>query len=726
MVVFETDKSGRFSTDSPENYRVGAMPHVQNDMVIDMKDHDQIETKLNAHATMWMRMLNAGEGENQTERIRHNMTSQYSPVAPLYVLRKDHKTNFDPVKGPPGRPVCGATGGLNEKFSYLLSMILDKVWQDTKHTSVCMSTEEMLASVDQLNADLLERGVRQRVVIGSADVKALYPSLDIDFTVSMASEMFEASEIQLEGVDYDEMGLYLAFHRSVEELEAAGVGEICPRRRYSKRPPEIQSSGIKNDVNERFAPWLRPTRLPTDWQKRRMVTESLKVGLSYVMKNHVYLFDGGMRKQIKGGPIGLKLTGTLAQVFMVWWDGKFREKIGSLNMEILLYKRYVDDINICSYEVEPGTKYENGNVIRTGEDDSLDADERCFEILKSVGDSIHESIQLEVDYPSKHNDGKIPILDVKVYIDGGSKVMYEFYAKDVSSKHMINAKSALPWSMKRTVLTQEVLRVLLNCSPELDWQVKVEHIECMVKRMQFSGYTHRFRFEVVNSAINAYHKIEEDVRKGERPLHRHREWKKTERDQAKEMKNKDWYRKGGYDSVIFIPGTPNAVLRTILQEEIDRSTFKIRVVEHAGRTLKQSLQRSDPFKSSRCRREDCPVCESGGKGRCDMNSALYCITCTACGDVYHGESGRNTYVRCREHRRLLENKSEESPLWKHCVLKHGNETTEFKYDVLKTFRNDAMLRQISESVAVNRVTQGKVMNAKTEWNQPRVPRASIQ
>ena len=105
--------------------------------------------------------------------------------------------------------------------------------------------------------------------------------------------------------------------------------------------------------------------------------------------------------------------------------------------------------------------------------------------------------------------------------------------------------------------------------------------------------------------------------------------------------------------MIFVPTTPRSGLRTVLQEEIDRSEFKIRVVETAGRSIKSSLQRSDPFRSEQWIRNDCPVCDSGGTGRCDRSSVLYKITCTDCGDVYHGESSRSAYARCREHGKAL-------------------------------------------------------------------------
>ena len=66
-------------------------------------------------------------------------------------------------------------------------------------------------------------------------------------------------------------------------------------------------------------------------------------------------------------------------------------------------------------------------------------------MIKQVGNDIHPSIQLEVDYPSKHQDGKLPILALKVWVASREKkterqigkvsvIMYEFHSKCVASK----------------------------------------------------------------------------------------------------------------------------------------------------------------------------------------------------------------------------------------------------------------------------------------------------
>ena len=50
----------------------------------------------------------------------------------------------------------------------------------------------------------------------------------------------------------------------------------------------------------------------------------------------------------------------------------------------------------------------------------------------------------------------------------------------------------------------------------------------------------------------------------------------------------------------------------------------------------------------------------------------------------------------------------------------------FKMRVTGTFRNDAMLRQISEAVQIENTDPQRLMNTRAEWNMPRVPRATIE
>ncbi len=60
----------------------------------------------------------------------------------------------------------------------------------------------------------------------------------------------------------------------------------------------MQSSGMKEDKEQRFAPWVSAVRQPNEREKRRMLTEAIKVAVRFIMKNHVYNFDNVIYKWV--------------------------------------------------------------------------------------------------------------------------------------------------------------------------------------------------------------------------------------------------------------------------------------------------------------------------------------------------------------------------------------------------------------------------------------------
>ena len=275
---------------------------------------------------------------------------------------------------------------------------------------------------------------------------------------------------------------------------------------------------------------------------------------------------------------------------MVWWDRELEDKLVRIGLKLWTYKRYVDDISNIMTPPKLGVRFDGDKLIEdersVEEDQVLDVDERTMRLFQSVANSIHPSIEVEIDCPSRHHDGKLPILELKVWIEkrirdgesqGENRVLHEYYSKEISSAYAINARSALSWRSKRTILTQEVLRVLLNCSVELPWQVLFKHVNHMMMRLQYSGYDQKFRTEVVKSALNAYKHILRLDACGEKPMYRTRTWRKIEIVREKRKKREGWYRKGGYDSVIFVPATPGSELKRRYEKEVDEEGMKIRV-----------------------------------------------------------------------------------------------------------------------------------------------------
>ena len=389
-MIYQTDKSGRFWIDTAENYILACDPHVKGDETITQQDYERLESEMNAHSVIWTRILKAGHRTGHVNRIKNNMITQDCPIAPLYTLRKDHKNIDDVVKGPPVRPVCGAVSAYNQRLSHVISKILNEVWME--EGSVCISTKDMMAGIKMAN-DKQRSNVDVEVIVGSADVKALYPSLDVAFTVDKVCEVFYDSGVRVKGVNVEELGLYLSVSLKEDDLMEAGIARYCPKRKTNRgRAPSITGSILEEKKEKRFMSWKPASEQPDEVATRRMLTEALRVD----------------RKQAKEGAIGLELTGVLAQIFMVWWDREFKTRVETLGIPLYMYKRYVDDINVIVGAVEPGAKIAGGMLTidekSKAQDSHRHKDEMCMELLKEVGNSIHSSMQIEVDYPSRHDD----------------------------------------------------------------------------------------------------------------------------------------------------------------------------------------------------------------------------------------------------------------------------------------------------------------------------------
>ena len=76
-----------------------------------------------------------------------------------------------------------------------------------------------------------------------------------------------------------------------------------------------------------------------------------------------------------------------------------------------------------------------------------------MKIVQSITSHIHPSIRLTTDYPSKHRDMKVPMLDVKMWIakiDDMLTLLHDHYEKPTATKSIVHRKSALQFKNKQT------------------------------------------------------------------------------------------------------------------------------------------------------------------------------------------------------------------------------------------------------------------------------------
>merc|ERR1711911_4259 len=120
-------------------------------------------------------------------------------------------------------------------------------------------------------------------------------------------------------------------------------------------------------------------------------------------------------------------------------------------MEIIIYRRYVDDINVIARMRKKDKNESVGDENLNDQESEEDREKEGMEFFKKIGDSIDKSIKLEIDYPSKHDDKKMPLLDVKVWMEdkecnmqvnqhdkevqkNNKAFRYEHYRKSMASK----------------------------------------------------------------------------------------------------------------------------------------------------------------------------------------------------------------------------------------------------------------------------------------------------
>jgi hypothetical protein len=131
------------------------------------------------------------------------------------------------------------------------------------------------------------------------------------------------------------------------------------------------------------------------------------------------------------------------------------------NILVKLYRRYMDD-QATGVRVIPRVMRwnpEQKNVVFCQEqyekDEGRKDDARTMEVMRDMSNSINPRIKLVEDFPSNHPDGKMPVLDLKVWMDENGRVAYKFFRKPMANVRTTIKVSAFPNKVKRMTHIQE-------------------------------------------------------------------------------------------------------------------------------------------------------------------------------------------------------------------------------------------------------------------------------
>ena len=431
---------------------------------------------------------------------------------------------------------------------------------------------------------------------------------------------------------------------------------------------------------------------------------------------------------------------------MLNWDMNFLKKLRKLGISVEMFRRYVDDIVVFLNTINNGCKYnkkknlmEYSDVTLADESDEL----RIMNTLKEIPDSIDENVQFTTDSLENHEDLRMPVLDLKMWViesEGKFQLVHSFYKKKVSNPFTILERSAMSSSIKSNTIYQEELRRLRNVSPLLKWEEAVPHMNEFVNMLRISGYNKAYRYNAIKGAIDRIKTVRKNVKD--------KIWESQYRTRDAIAKAKaekggnspaTWFLKGNVTNTLTCTSTKDSKLQLALTETLRSGEQPIGgrtlVLEDGGLPVTLGLKKRDPFRVNGCTFKD-KKCIVSPNTDCSRQGQVYIITCKSCkSNVYEGPKpmvhpkwneaggeGRANYIgmtgtslhaRAASHLAAVTSKNKSNALYMHILDVHMDNANEVEFEMKAcTSHRRVISRYKTEAIYIEKQSIGTSMNAR--------------
>ena len=162
---------------------------------------------------------------------------------------------------------------------------------------------------------------------------------------------------------------------------------------------------------------------------RQLIAMLTSKSVKVVMENHYFQIGGRIFKQREGSAIGVDMSVEGASLYMLTWDDQFLKKLKKLGIKVELYFRYVDDIVIGLNGIHHGWMFDGRSgrmVFDENREKTMPEDQWTLLQLKSIANTLDINIQMEVDTPSMNESGRLPVLDLELFITE-NQIRHSFY-----------------------------------------------------------------------------------------------------------------------------------------------------------------------------------------------------------------------------------------------------------------------------------------------------------
>ena len=512
-------------------------PHIHNKKEISQKDVNKVFTKMNDTNKSLVKILGIGKFHGQEKRAMNNVhMSSKSQLPVINGLHKDHKD------GNKKRPVVNGNIGPVSNSSNLVSDALEPFVDELRETiekeNTCKSTEELISHFLKFNDKPNSKDSdEKKKFIASMDVVSLFPSLKSEQCADAVRKMIKSSKLELKCHDFKEMGVFLRKNMTTKEIQNQKLQHFIP----SKNKTTKESKSKKSESNQ-YDTWSFPTEDPTNQQMKCLWAETLAVATKLVMNNHIFMFDGQIYIQENEGGTGVRLTGILAEVVMIFWTEELSKRLTKIGVVNELISRFVDDMTILPTVIPAGWKVVDNKLVFDEDsvetDMTVEDDARTMKVIQEIANDISDEIQVTFDVPSNYADKKVPILDLKAGLDSNGKIEFVFYKKPVATKLVTLKSSAHSVKQKMSTLTQQCFMRLHNTSENASEITKVTVLNEFMQELYSSGYSQYDRLTILKGGINTYKKLKRLEQCQVRPFYRPNSFQKAER-RTQKLKKKN-------------------------------------------------------------------------------------------------------------------------------------------------------------------------------------------
>ena len=581
VVILEADKGKRFVVVSEQDYISMARVHTAGDSVADTEDIRESQRILSSTAKGLANVLDLGSAQSKMnyERCIDNCGSTAHDVPGLRLMPKVHK--------PPSqdgllqsRPVVSAAAGVSSRAGDQMADFLTPVVAAQYPRMEDLSTEEVMMQLREAQVHMKDTKARNTMA-GSLDVRALYPSLDQEGSARIVADFVKKTPTKIEGIDYQYAQIFIASNMDLHELKKDGLLSLVPKRKKKKGPRpgktteelwkkkgQTEVPGPKTDDNN-----LDKKRTESKWEdtipesslsednKRTLLATVCLIATRLIFKYHVYSFAGEVYRQACGGPIGLRFTSIVSRIVMDYWLCNFLKVLDDAGVRVFGAMKYVDDVNLVVSMVCLGTRWIDGQLIHKQEWEDQDKNDGrsvydiTMEAMRIAAESILPWLGFTVDYPSKHDNNMVPVLDVQVWVesadledvDSFDTLCWTFFEKPTAAKRVLLASSAYNWRSKLVTLNMEVFRRMKNTTRQLNVRTRVNILCQFVLKLRKSGYIEKTVDGIVRSGLKFYErKIRMDLEGGP-PIYRRSEEDTLQRRRKKLGATEQWFsrRRGG-------------------------------------------------------------------------------------------------------------------------------------------------------------------------------------